>query len=316
MARSPDNGAKVLSDSSRLAVANICVTIFLSLKNNPLGWLTGWTYERLNVFHRIVGYLALAMTTIHGATYAAYFLYEGNAARLRVVDEIYGMVAGGAMLILVSVAVVLPRRYYEAFYILHISFFVVAIVFIGRHQPETSKNIVFATVAGAGIWVLDRMVRGIRVLVYSYSNTATLYPLPDGGTRIVLRKPPISPKPGQHCFVWIPRIRAIEMHPFTIVSLDPLEFVLSSNAGFTRDVHDYAVKYPGARLRASIDGPYGNCVNPMTYDTVVMIAGGSGASYPLSLALDMERRAGADARQRIVFVWIVRDQGTAPACCV
>lgn len=291
----------------RLAIANICFTTLLSLKNTPLALLTGWTYERLNVFHRVVGYVALAMVAVHGATYTAHFMHEGNATRLRVVSEIYGMVAGGSMLVLVSAGVVLRRLRYEAFYILHVSFFIAAMVFTGLHQPDVTKSIVFATVGGAGIWIIDRMIRGARVLFYSLDNSATAYPLPGGGTRIVVRRTPSIAKPGEHCFVWIPKIRLAEMHPFTIVSVEPLEFVVSSRGGFTRDLYEYAANNPGARLRASVDGPYGKRVDATAYDTVVMIAGGSGASYPVGLALEMQRRATLGAHQRVVLVWAVRD---------
>lgn len=253
------------------------------------------------------------MVSIHGATYTAYFMLQGNAARLRVVEEIYGMVAGGAMLIVVGAAVVLRGLRYEVFYALHVSFFVLAMIFIGLHQPEMSKTVIFAAITGAGVWVLDRLVRGARVLAYSYGNTATLHPLPGGGTRVVMRKTPVGARPGQHCFVWLPGIRAAEMHPFTITLTDPLGFVVSSRSGFTRDLHDHAVKHPGAPLRGSVDGPYGRRADLAPYDTVVMIAGGSGASYPLGIVHDMEQRGGLDPRQRIVFVWVVRDEGMSPS---
>ena len=293
-------------------MANITVTIVLSLKNTPLGWLTGWTYERLNVFHRFVGYLALGLTAVHGATYSAHFLHDGEAAFLRAPKEIYGIVAGFCFLTLVSAGVFLRRRRYELFYVIHVVFFILAMVFVALHQPETGKSIIYITVGGAGVWVLDRLVRAGRVLVYSVNNTASLYPLPGGGTRIVLRKAPVGARAGEHCFVWIPRIRMLETHPFTIVSTEPLEFVVAAQDGFTRELHDYAERHPGASLRASVEGSYGTRADVARYDAVVMIAGGSGASYTFAHVLEMCRRDEIASCPKIMFTWIVRDYGAFP----
>ena len=256
-----------------------------------------------------MGYITLALVTLHGATYTAHFLTKGDAARLRVTSDVFGMVAGGCVLTLVNAATFLRQKQYELFYVLHVSLFMAAMVLIGLHQPYMAKSIVFATITGAGVWVLDRLVRVARVLFYSSDNAAKLYPLPNGGTRVVLRRTPSIAKPGEHCFVWMPKIRMAEMHPFSIVSLNPLEFVVSSCGGFTKDLHEYATRNPGACVRASVDGPYGKRVDLTAYDTVVMIAGGSGASYPLALALDMHRRDTLNPAQRIVLVWAVRDYG-------
>lgn len=51
-------------------------------------------------------------------------------------------------------------------------------------------------------------------------------------------------------------IRAIETHPFTIVSATAfsLELVVASYDGFTKALHKHATQHPGAALRASIDG--------------------------------------------------------------
>ncbi|PNH40907.1 hypothetical protein VD0004_g6122 [Verticillium dahliae] len=299
--------SNIASRTGWLALANICLAVFLGLKNTPLGYLTTWSYERLNVIHQIVGYTAMAMTAVHGIAYSVYFIQRGNMARLRVQEEIYGIVAGFTMLTLVIVGFTIRRWYYELFYLVHVSFFVVTMVFIGLHQPETHKHVLIATGVGAGMWALDRLLRILRVSLYSFNNQATIHPLPHGGTRIVLRKPPIGARSGEHCFLWVPSIRSIEMHPFTIAAADPLEFVVASYDGFTRDLHKYAIQNPGASLRASVEGSYGTFPDPTSYDKVVLIAGGSGASFTVGMALNMIKHANAGSRQSVVFIWMVKD---------
>ncbi|OHW94917.1 ferric reductase like transmembrane component [Colletotrichum incanum] len=290
-----------------LSIVNIAFVVFLALKNTPLGYLTAWSYERLNVLHQIAGYVTMALIIVHGATYSSYFIQQGNLARLRVHEEIYGIVSGFTFLVVVLAGAIVRLWYYELSYILHVSGFAISMVLVGLHQPELSKKIVIITAVGAGIWLFDRGVRLVRVVAYSFNNTATVHPLPNGGTRITLKKPPYGASSGEHCFLWIPKIRALEMHPFTIAAMDPLEFVINSYDGFTRDLHKYALRNPGATLKASVEGSYGTFPNPAEYDKVILIAGGSGASFTVGTALNLLKQLTRNSGQSIVFVWMVKE---------
>ncbi|KAJ0158725.1 putative ferric reductase transmembrane component [Colletotrichum tanaceti] len=290
-----------------LAIANILFVVFLALKNTPLAYLTAWSYERLNVLHQIVGYVTMVLIIVHGATYSSFFIAMGNLERLRVQEEIYGIVSGFTFLVVVLAGAVVRLWCYELSYILHVSGFIVSMVLVGLHQPELSKKMIIVTAVGAGIWVLDRCIRLARVVAYSFNNTASVHPLPDGGTRIILKKAPLGASSGEHCFLWIPKIRAFETHPFTIAAMDPLEFVVNSYDGFTRDLHEYAVRHPGATLKASVEGSYGTFPNPAEYDKVVLVAGGSGASFTVGMALNMLKRLTQNSTQSIVFVWMVKE---------
>ncbi|OHE95296.1 ferric reductase like transmembrane component [Colletotrichum orchidophilum] len=290
-----------------LSITNIAFVVFLSLKNTPLGFLTAWSYERLNVLHQIAGYVTMSLIIVHGATYSAYFIESGNMARLRVSEEIYGMAAGFTFLTLVLAGAIVRLWYYELFYILHVSFFAISLVMVGLHQPDMSKKIIVITAVAASIWVADRVVRFVRVVLYSFNNNATIYPLPHGGTRIILKKAPLGASSGEHCFLWIPKIRALEMHPFTIAAMNPLEFVVNSYDGFTRELHEYAVQNPGATLKASVEGSYGTFPNPAEYNKIVLVAGGSGASFTVGTVLNLIKKVAQGSKPSVTFVWIVKD---------
>ncbi|OHW89489.1 ferric reductase like transmembrane component [Colletotrichum incanum] len=289
-----------------LAIVNNVVVVFLSLKNTPLGYLTAWSYERLNILHQVAGYVTMTLIIVHGATYSSYFIQQGNLARLRVHEEIYGIVSGFAFLIVVLAGAIVRLWYYELSYILHVSGFAISMVLVGLHQPELSKKIVIITAVGAGIWLFDRSIRLVRVVGYGLNNTATVHPLPGGGTRIILKKAPYGASSGDHCFLWIPKIRAFEMHPFTIAAMEPLEFVINSYDGFTHDLHKYAVSHPGATLKASVEGSYGTFPNPAEYDKIVLVAGGSGASFTVGTALNLLKQLTRNPTQSIVFVWVLK----------
>ena len=283
------------------------VVVFLALKNTPLAFLTSWSYERLNILHQVSGYMTVIHVIIHTSCYCAYFVQDGRPSRLLHTEEIFGMVAGLSFVGLVLSAVVIRPFWYELFYYMHISFWMTGIVMVGLHQPELGKLIIFATCAAAGIWILDRLLRVGRIVAYSVSNEVTLVPLPNGGTRVTLKKAPMGSKSGKHCFLWIPRIRSCEAHPFTIASTEPVEFVIASYDGFTRDLHQYAVENPGVSLKASVDGPYGTIPDPADCDEMILVAGGSGASFTFGAALNALKVMDPNDNKRITLIWTVRE---------
>lgn len=293
-------------------MANTLFTIFLSLKNTPLAWVTDWSYERLNILHQVAGYSAIVHVIIHTGTYTYYFISEDRAAVLRRPSVIAGIAAGFAFLILGVSGVIVRRWWYELFYYLHVFSWVVGIVMLGLHQPELTKKLIYVTIASAGIWALDRLIRVSRLLLYSANNSVVLTPLPHGGTRVTLTKSPVAAKSGQHCFLWIPSIRTFETHPFTIASMDPLEFVVASYDGFTGDLHDHAVSNPGISLRASVEGSYGAVPNTARFDKIIFVSGGSGASFTFGMALNALKKMSADCNKELIFIWFIKQRSKLP----
>ncbi|RFU77961.1 ferric reductase like transmembrane component [Trichoderma arundinaceum] len=290
-----------------MTIANLIVLIFLALKNTPLAFLTAWSYERLNILHQIAGTMCIIFVIIHASCYSSYF---GSAGRLEVLREesvIYGEIAGLSFFIIGFAGVVIRRWWYELFYYIHISFWVLAIVMTGLHQPHFGEKIIYVTIVAGGIWVLDRLIRFCRLLIYSANNSAVLTPLPNGGTRVTLKKAPLGAVSGQHCFLWIPSIRTCETHPFTIASMDPLEFVVSSHDGFTQSLHQYALKHPGATVKASVEGSYGTLPDASEYERVVLVAGGSGSTFTFGMALNMLKNLSSSQQdKKITFIWMVK----------
>jgi predicted ferric reductase len=137
--------------------------------------------------------------------------------------------------------------------------------------------------------------------------------MPNNAVRITLNRP-IHSSPGCHAYLWIPGIRLMETHPFTLVSQNPAQFVVRAYDGFTQDLHKVASQYPnGKTLRCSVDGAYGQVPDFFKFDRVLLVAGGSGASFTFSVALDMVRKyhdSDSDSTKMMDFVWVVRNYGT------
>jgi predicted ferric reductase len=292
-----------------MAIANMMVVVILALKNTPIAAISPWSYERLNILHQVAGCTTVIFVILHACLYAVNFTSQGRPERLLETDEIFGMVAGLSFLVLGFAGMVIRRWWYELFYYVHIVFWVLGLVMTGLHQPEVAKKVVYVAPVAGGIWLLDRTIRMARLAAYSTGNCVQLTPLSNGATRVTLEKAPIGARPGKHCYLWIPRIRPTEAHPFTIVSTSPVEFVISSYDGFTSSLHTYAKNNPGGKLRASVDGPYGSNPDSRKFDKTVLVAGGSGVTFTLGITQDMLNKMGSNESKEIVFIWIVKQKG-------
>ncbi|KAH7148931.1 ferric reductase NAD binding domain-containing protein [Dactylonectria macrodidyma] len=297
--------SNVASRTGWMAIANTLIVVVLSLKNTPFAVFTAWSHERLNILHRVAGFATVAFVVVHGCSYAAVFGLQGRPSRLTGIKEIFGIIAGFSFLSVGFAGAVVRNWWYELFYYIHVTFWMLGIVMVGLHQPQPSRLVLYITITAAGIWVLDCFIRLIRLAINGVNNAVMLIPLPHGGTRLVFSKRQYGASPGRHSFLWIPSISALQTHPFTIVATDPFEFVIAAHDGFTRALHNYAVRNPGASLRASVEGPYGAFPNPRGHDKVILVAGGSGASFTVGVARSVLEQNGGHEKA-IVFIWMIK----------
>jgi hypothetical protein len=136
--------------------------------------------------------------------------------------------------------------------------------------------------------------------------------------------------PGQHVFLSCHSVVPLQSHPFTIASLPSdgkMEFLVRSARGGTRRMHRYAEKNHGglpthkrqeitltSRAKSvAIEGPYGRMRPLPQFDSVVFLAGGSGATFTVPLLRDLIQRwhqsGTAIVTRRIRFVWVVKGRG-------
>ena len=165
--------------------------------------------------------------------------------------------------------------------------------------------------------------------------------------------------PGQHFLICIPSVSRLASHPFTCASVCDeqklgddgrmITFLIRAKNGWTKNLWTLVVslladgrRYPeqeslegitlpssGVLLRVWVDGPFGSPAktNWGLYSSAVIIAGGSGVSFGVSvlefLCLYMAGRDGrylggnvgkVSAMRRIRFIWILRDFGKLMFC--
>ena len=219
------------------------------------------------------------------------------------------------------------KRQYEVFYIVHVTL-VTAILAARKstigftscnaltslviiHLKQISINAIAVIIVAACMWFVDRSLRLSRWIFHGYGNYCTITALPGGATRVVMTRP-VKAQSGSHLFLWIPSVRKFQTHPFTLVSNNPAEFVISAQDGFTKALYEAAIQNPKALRRAAIEGPYGNVPNVRNFDKVILIAGGSGITYTMSMASAWMKynKLARDSRP-LDFVWTVKTKGTS-----
>ncbi|KAF2738154.1 hypothetical protein EJ04DRAFT_588997 [Polyplosphaeria fusca] len=304
--------------------ANLPILYLLAAKNQPIKFLTGHSYESLNVFHRRVGELLCFEALIHliGMFLTWYGLLRklGFTLERFIFNELVGLGLGTfaayEILYLTSLGS-FRQRCYEIFLALHIFLQIAGLILLWLHY-HTSRPYVGVSLA---IFLIDRLI--FRIWLKSSTHAATLAVQDDDETIILSSNWDISKRssalsinnmkngwrPNEHIFISIPTLskkHMIQSHPFTIFSAAPTDNTTSStdtgpshawfslliraqkDSGFTRTLLDYARTHQTTRIR--LDGPYGSShALDMLYssNTAIIVAGGSGiaVAYPLLWAL-------------------------------
>ena len=168
---------------------------------------------------------------------------------------------------------------------------------------------IIVIIVASSVWFADRLFRSIRWIYYARRNYCTLVPLPNRATRVIMERS-ITAMPGSHAIVWIPAVRRLQCHPFTILAKSPTEFVVSAKNGFTEALYKKALSNPNGKYRTAVEGPYGNVPSIENFDKAILIGGGSGATFVLAMARSWVEKNTPPVPGRIMHVvWIIRSKG-------
>ncbi|KAL1938751.1 hypothetical protein VTO73DRAFT_11354 [Trametes versicolor] len=308
----------------------------LGTKNNPIAYITGISYDKLNYIHRMTARVVFVLLWIHGGAKISYLMPAAY-------DEWFIRI-GLAALIALTVLILVSLRPIRAQVIFLLGgYFHASFVHIGVYIWPCFL-----------IWGLDRAIRLARLVFYNHlyfgftktSNRldASVELLSPHFVRLHLQRPPhFRWTPGQTAFLTMPGVSAfpLEAHPFTIASVDAryqlngvssptvgpgdaekagppsgadatpywkeLVFLVNVREGFTRRLAEIA--QTGGKVKVLVDGPYGFSPNLDHDDTVVLIAGGSGVSFTLSTFLGVLSHVqnGKSRCRKLVFIWSIRD---------
>ncbi|KKA28646.1 hypothetical protein TD95_001890 [Thielaviopsis punctulata] len=304
----------------RIAFRNAWVTttqlplvFFLANKTNIMGILLGVGHERINWFHRWVARTMLLTATLHGwFFFAEWAKADFVKLEMQIMPMVkYGFGAWAVMLWnVLSTAAPLRSLAYEVFVAQHVLSSVALLWCIYKHVPTYARYNLWWAVA---LWAFDRLARS---LLYAVRNTrlttvkptgcngkrrfgheATAVAVGDSTTIVTLKSLHFSWLPGQYVYLWIPSLGPLEAHPYTLAAAhrvpgvctcNSVQLVIRKHSGFSKRLHAAAAKAQTessspARFVAFIAGPYGAPPRCDIYETLVLVAASTGASFVLPI---------------------------------
>lgn len=289
-----------------VSIAQLPLIVLLAGKDNLIGALTGFGYERLNWLHRWTARTLWLSATLHmGFWLRNWARYDYIKVKLTTDPITQRGFAAWCVLTFAVVTSAAPMRKmnYEVFVISHLITFAGFIAVIWLHAPDEVKIWVWLPIA---FFVLDRLLRARRLLYLnltsfhfwkrrvngSWANSASFSPLPGDVTRISIEKPAFDWNPGQHVFLSCHSVLPLQSHPFTIASLpsdNKLELLIKAQRGGTQRLLNRAVKGEALPLtnqhlalttrNVGIEGPYGRMRALGQFDSIVFFAGSTGATF-------------------------------------
>lgn len=334
-----------------ISICQLPLIFLLAGRQNIIGFLAGMSYARLNWFHRWVARTLWLTVTIHmGFWFRNWARYDYISYQFKNDQMTKTGFSAWCMLTFTLVTSMAPirRLSYEIFVLQHLITFAGLLVAVWFHVPAGLRVWVWIPI---GLVVFDRVARFTWVAyanlsVFHRRNTehavwkhsASFTPLPGNVTRVTIQNPGIRWQPGQHVFLTCHSVVPLQSHPFTIASVpedNKMEFFVRAENGGTRRFFQYASKTdrvlgrrettPSGRGRTVfVEGPYGT-IRPMRqFDSVVLLAGGMGATFTIPLLRDItsawKQESKGEQRQlprklrrlavtnRVRFVWVIKSR--------
>lgn len=298
----------------------------LASKNNVLSFITGISYEKFNFLHRAAGRVALLGVAVHVLGWAE----KGVAAAHGPGTEMFaaGVLAAIALFFMYITSFAIARRVmYEAFLLIHISMGIIYMVGCYFHWPDFKIWIWVSML----LWGLDRLTSLARLIVINLAwvipfrrhkaESCTVEVVDSDVVRVTFKRPIFRWNAGQHANIIMPGVATLryERHPFTMANeVDPkgegkVVFLCRAQRGFTRRLINRAADQTDNTITAYLEGPYGTAHDMNHFDTVVLVAGGSGITYAMAhlCAIVKASREGTTAVSNVQLVWNVRHASCA-----
>ncbi|KAF9444633.1 hypothetical protein P691DRAFT_807110 [Macrolepiota fuliginosa MF-IS2] len=311
--------------------------VALGMKNNIISFLTGVSFDKLLYLHGIVSRVVVVLICLHATGRVNQLNDRLVGVTAITVPVIQAGVVAGVSLALLSIVSIRPirRKAYEFFLIVH--FFLAFTAVLSAYFHAESLDYGHFVWPAFLLWGLDRLIRVLRIATHSIMKKSSgpvstteaktnpptevitnpkLELLSSQFVQLTIPKPRFFHwRPGQCAYLTFPGVSAspLEAHPFTISTIDDgsenshLKFFIRVQKGATKRLFNSAEG--SGEVRVLLDGPYSSPPLLIGYDTVLLIAGGSGVAFTLPLFLDLIKRSkqrGPMCR-RLTFVWTIRN---------
>ncbi|KAJ5090564.1 hypothetical protein N7532_009248 [Penicillium argentinense] len=316
-----------------MALALLPFVLALSLKANMISALTGVPPEKLQVFHHWTSYAMFVLALVHTFPYIIFHIWKGDMVKQWKTSVVYwtGIPALLSQTYLTVMSLpAIRNRFYEFFKATHLIAALIFVVFFFLHCDFRLSSWDYFIASGA-LYLTSLAAAHIRTYLLHGLHTATLEQLPSGLVRVAV---PTIVKwtPGQHVFVRFitSDLHLLTAHPFTISSVcrDPDEegkaseliFYIKPRKGVTARLASLARQRPGCKKKILIEGPYGgvSTYHLCRFDTIIVIAGGSGGGFSLAMVDEALRLTGlttsgkgVQGRRNLQVIFSTRDRSMA-----
>ncbi|KAF2097531.1 hypothetical protein NA57DRAFT_77788 [Rhizodiscina lignyota] len=225
------NTAALRGRSGHLAIFNLIFTVLFALRNNPLIWLLGISFDAFNFCHRWMARIMIVESLMHVIcwlcnTYAA---GGGHGISLALDSSLlyrWAMVSS-VLFLLIGLQAWSPirRASYGIFLAIHrpatgLSMLALYLHLLYHDLPQLPwMYIIFA------LLVTEFGLRITRIAYFSLNGRTiarvTVQALPGDASRVTLRLGrPWQPRTGAHIHLYIPRISLFNSHPFSVAWSD------------------------------------------------------------------------------------------------
>ncbi|KAH9991983.1 hypothetical protein BJV74DRAFT_771842 [Russula compacta] len=318
-----------------VVVSQIPITVALAGKTNLLSWASGVGYEKLNYIHRFSGRVILIAANVHAFGYFYKWSLNGTIrTELLLPKYVWGLVTLGAVDLLFASSLSFVRnRLYSLFFIIHVACFAVFLFAVHKHSSTSFPYLL----AAVGVYIFDHLIRLARTR-YTTAWLTAEHALNGGTTLVHVPSLGAGWRGGQHVrlrvisdawFGWWTTWIFGRARPFTIAAASNsggMMLIIKAQGSWTRNLllmsGDAAdarppEKFPDAErgrgpareVRVIVEGPYSGPGYTLytAYSGAVLVVGGSGISYAMSILDDMlQKHANGRSRLRVIeVVWAI-----------
>lgn len=300
--------------ADRTGVISLYLTpqlILFAGRNNFMEYISGWSYSRFNIIHQWYARILFILMLVHGVGMTFNGKGVGNYdTRNGKTYMKLGYVAIAAASVMMAHSLTFIRQWSYEFFVL--SHNVLAILFIaGTWVHVADSGFQQYMYAATAVWAFDKFVRLCRLAWFGI-QTAEVQLFDDENLKIKIPRNRFwKPQPMSHCFVYFFRPDCFwQSHPFSVLDSvleeRTITFYVKVKNGTTSSLCKFLSNQPDrkARIKCSVEGPYGHSAPLQHYKDVVFLAGGRGIPGLFAGAWDLTKR---QTNQKIKLYWVIRN---------
>lgn len=310
------------------------IIIILSGKTNIISQVTNISYDKLNAFHRWTSIMCFLFAWIHAIPYYYQSYREGGLELVAFNQKTDKYFQNGIPpIIFLTLITVFSHSFfrtlfYEIWLKLHWIFALGMYISLFIHICSTVNTWKYL-VATVVFWLTQLFWQTIRKGMWKFNQIPfkpskcqmrKFLPTQDNDVFeiIVENNNNFTWSPGQHCFITLLKLKALERHPFSIVSCydsagsKDIKLIVKAcgSAGFTRVLYNKIPETGYADFDIFIDGPYGGCPRPVeAFESIFLIATGTGISaiLPFLTQACQTIKENKGALKFVRLYWVIRN---------